>query len=160
MNNEILFIITATSTFSFVFYSFFWGRRWLYAAITINLIAITIFGAELVSIFGRVTNVGNIFYAAVFFAGQLLVEHYGKDEGKKSIWLGFSSVLSLIIMGQVMLQYLPHPESLKVAEALGAVFTFAPRIALASLLAYLCSQSLNIYIYSYLSHIKEKKIWL
>src|SRR3989344_2687332 len=147
MINEILFVITAIGVFSFVFCCFRLGRRWLYASIVVNLIAISVFGAEVVSIFGKVTNVGNIFYAAVFFAGQLLVEHYGKKEGKKRIWLGFSCVLFLILVGQIVVRYIPVAESIEISQSIKSLFVFAPRIALASLLAYLCSQSLNIYVY-------------
>ncbi len=160
MSNELLFIITAVGIFSFVFWCFFLGRRWLHAAIALNLIAISVFGAEVVHVFGGVTNVGNIFYAAVFFAGQLLVEHYGREEGKKSIWLGFVFVLFLIIVGQTMVRYIPISDSENVARAIKALFVFTPRIALASLVAYLCSQSLNIHLYSYASKLAEKKIWV
>lgn len=159
MINELLFLITAILIFCFVFCCFLLGRRWLYAAIAVNLIAISVFGAEVVSIFGKVTNVGNIFYAAVFFAGQLLVEHYGKKEGKRSIWLGFSFVLFFILVAYITIRYTPIESSTNVAQAIKNLFVFTPRIAAASLLAYLLSQSLNINLYSYLVKIKEKQIW-
>lgn len=160
MINEMLFIVTVLLVFSSVFYCFFLGRRWLYVAIVINLTVISIFGAEVVSIFGQVTNLGNIFYAAVFFAGQLLVEHYGKEEGKKTIWPGFGSVLLLMIVGQLAIKYIPVTQSLEIAQAIKSLFVFTPRIAFASLFAYLCSQSLNIYLYSYINKYFQKKIWL
>ncbi len=160
MVNEALFVITVLGVFAFVFSCFFLGRRWLYAAIVVNLIAISVFGAEVVSIFGQVTNVGNIFYAGVFFAGQLLVEHYGKEEGKKTIWLGFSCVLFLIVVEQIIVRYIPVAQSALISQAIKSLFVFVPRIALASLLAYLCSQSINIYLYSYLNKFWQKKMWL
>src|SRR3989344_7568947 len=128
MSNDILFLIMVLVIFPFVFGCFFLGRRWLHAAVVVNLIAISFFGAEVVSIFGKVTNVGNIFYAAVFFAGQLLVEHYGKKEGKKSIWLGFSCVLFLIIVGQIVVRYIPVAESIEISQSIKSLLVFAPRI--------------------------------
>ena len=80
MFNELIFILTVGGVFGFLLLCFLLGRRWLYAAIAINLILIGVFGAKLISLFGHITNVGNIFYVAVFFVGQLLVEHYGKEE--------------------------------------------------------------------------------
>src|SRR3989344_1015062 len=160
MSNDILFLIMVLVIFPFVFGCFFLGRRWLHAAVVVNLIAISFFGAEVVSIFGKITNVGNIFYVAVFFAGQLLAEHYGKRESRKSVWLGFTYVLFIIIIGQIVVQYVPIPESIKVSESIKALFVFTPRIALTSLLAYLFSQSLNIELYSYIGRLREKKIWL
>jgi uncharacterized integral membrane protein (TIGR00697 family) len=160
MFNETLFLLTAFAIFSFIFCCFFLGRRWLHAAIAVNLIAISFFGAEVVSIFGKITNVGNIFYVAVFFAGQLLAEHYGRKEADRSIGLGFAYVVFVIVVGQIIVRYVPTPESVKVAESIKALFVFTPRIALASLLAYLCSQSINIWLYSYIGKLRKKEIWL
>src|ERR1700752_1009665 len=99
MHNELIFLITIFIVFGFVLLAFLAGRRWLHAAIAINLMFITIFGAKIVPLFGHVTNVGNIFYAGVFLAAQLLVEHHGKNEGKKSTFLGASAVIFLILIG-------------------------------------------------------------
>ncbi len=159
MANEIIFIITILWVYSFVLLCFFGGRRWLHAAIAINLLLISIFGAKLISLFGHVSNTGNIFYAAVFFSGQLLVEHFGKEEGKKSIWLGFAAVVFFVMVGQLTTRYAVVPEATGAATALDTLFSFTPRIALASLTAYLVSQSINIHLYSYLKNKWQKQIW-
>ena len=159
MSNELIFIITTVGIFGFVLYCFLRGRRWLHAAIVINLIMISVFGAKLVNIFGGVTNVGNIFYVAVFFAGQLLVEHYGIKEGKRSVWLGFFSVLFFVIVGQLTVLYTGIPESDSASRSIETLFKFTPHLALASLLAYLFSQSLNIRLYAYLKGKNWSTLW-
>jgi uncharacterized integral membrane protein (TIGR00697 family) len=159
MSNELIFIITAIGIFGFIRYCFFQGRRWLQASIVINLILISVFGAKLISIFGIITNVGNIFYAAVFFAGQLLVEHYGKNEGKKSVWLGFASLVLFVIVGQLTVRYAGIPDASGASEAIATLFKFTPRIAAASMLAYLCAQSLNLWLYSRLRSKNKFGIW-
>ncbi len=159
MSNEVIFIITFLIVFGFIRYSFFQGRRWLHASIVINLLLISVFGAKLVSVFGFTTNIGNIFYAAVFFAGQLLVEHFGREEGKRSIWLGFWSVAFFVLMGQLTLHYVPIPEAQQVSDAIATLFSFVPRVAFASLFAYLFAQSVNILLYGYLRMDRRSKIW-
>jgi uncharacterized integral membrane protein (TIGR00697 family) len=160
MWNELVFLITVAGVFGYILLCFVFGRRWLYASIVINLLLIGVFGAKLVSLFGGVTNVGNIFYVAVFFAGQLLVEHYGKSEAKKSVWIGLFAIAFFILMGQLTIAFRPVPESLAAAETLNTLFGFAPQIALGSLLAYLCSQTINIRLYSFLSKKRPNEIWL
>ncbi len=160
MNNEIIFVVTAVGIFASIRYCFFQGRRYLQASIVINLILISVFGAKLIDAFGLVTNVGNIFYAMVFFAGQLLVEHYGKKEGRRSIWLGLASILFFVAVGQLTVAYTGVPEGAKASQAIATLFSFTPRLALASMLAYVCAQSLNLGLYSYLRTGKKTKLWL
>src|SRR5258708_4996057 len=133
MSNELIFIITIIVIFGFIRYCFFEGRRWLQASVVVNLILISVFGAKLISVFGVVTNVGNIFYAMVFFATQLLVEHYGKDEGRKAVWIGLSFVVFFVAMGQLTVRYIGVAESAAASRAIDTLFTFTPRVALASI---------------------------
>ncbi len=160
MSNELIFLITAVGIFAFIRYCFFQGRRWLQASIVINLLLISVFGAKLIAVFGLVTNVGNIFYAMVFFAGQLLVEHYGKEEGKKSVWLGLAAVIFFVAIGQLTVRYTGIPEAADASAAIATLFKFTPRLALASMLAYLCAQSINVRLYSYLRGRSISRIWL
>lgn len=160
MGNELIFIITVAVVFAYVLLCFRLGRRWLYASIATNLILIGVFGAKLVELFGSVTNVGNIFYVAVFFTGQLLVEHYGKTEGKKSILIGFAGAAFFTLMGQLTIAFAPALNGSEAASILERLFEFSPRIAAASLLAYVFSQMLNIHLYSYVMAKKPDLIWL
>src|SRR5581483_9180838 len=159
--NEVLFIVTSLEVFLFVFLCYFGGRRGLYTAIAIILIAVSLFGAELISVFGKVTNISNIFYAAVFFVGQLIVEHYGKTEAKKTIWLGLAYTVLLLAIGRMVGRFTPIPESAAISHAVNNIFfTFAPRVALASLIAYPISQRVNIELYSYIGRVNQKQLWL
>lgn len=160
MLNELIIFITILSVFAFIMLSFNFGRRWLYVAISLNLLLIGVFGAKITPLFGSVTNAGNIFYAGVFLIGQLLVEHFGLKEGKKSIWIGFAAVIFFTFMGQLTINMSIAPEARGAADILNRLFEFSPRIALASIIAYLLSQSLNIHLYGFLYEKGYEKIWL
>ncbi|MES2023852.1 MAG: queuosine precursor transporter [Patescibacteria group bacterium] len=156
MINELIFVITALLTFGFVFICFNLGKRWLHASIAINLILISVFGAKLVSVFGITTNVGNIFYAAVFLAAHILIEHYGEKEGRKSFWVGLGATVFFVLMGQLTVQFIGSSASATVNQALNTLFTFAPRIFLASISAYFFAQKFNIWFYGRLAQKSEK----
>ncbi len=154
MVNEALFFITAIVDLLFVLAMLKFGRMGPVVAIVVNIILISTFGAKLTSVFGFVTNVGNAFYASIFFAGALLVEHFGKREAYKSVWIGAIALTVFIVMGQLTIHLGMAPETHAIADALQAIFQRSVRIALASLAAYILSQHLNIWLFDYLCHRK------
>src|SRR5947208_832982 len=107
MTNELLFFIIAVLDLSFILIISRLGKSWLTTAVAVNILLISTFGAKLVMLFGYTTNVGNVFYACVFFATQLLVERHGLKEGYKSIWLGVSAIIFFILMSQLIIQTVP-----------------------------------------------------
>ena len=161
MPNEIIFILTAFTDLSFILLAYQLGKNWLYATIIINLVLISTFGAKLISIFGFVTNTGNVFFAAVFLATHILTEHYGKREGYKTVWIGFAAIVFFILMSQFTLQYAGLPASSVINQAQELLFIGAPRIALASMVGYILVQYFNVWIYD-LIHAKtgRKLLWL
>lgn len=160
MSNELIFIVSVLVAFSYVWLCFYKGRPWFHSPTILGLILISVFGAKLIHVFGATTNVGNIFYAMVFLAGQLIVEYYGEDEGKKNIWLGLGSVALFVALGQLVISYTGVSQSVGAPDIFAAFFKFIPRVALGSLIAYLFAQSLNIRLYAYLRSKIEPKIWI
>lgn len=148
MTNEISFFIRLVLDAAFVLLLFRLGKAGLYAAIVTNLLLISVMGGKFVSIFGMVTNTGNVFYASVFLATFLLVEHHGRKEALKSVLMGFAALVLFVIMGQLTINYAGVPETNAIHNAMQVLFQSLPRIAFASVLAYLFAQSFAIFIYS------------
>jgi queuosine precursor transporter len=150
VTNGLILAVGVLLDFMFILVVSRLGKAWLVAAIVLNIILISTFGAKLVTLFGFTTNTGNVFYAAVFFSTQLLVERYGRKEGYKSIWIGATSIIFFILMAQLTILTEGLPQTAGVNQAMETLFEAAPRIALASLLAYIFSQLVNINLYDYL----------
>jgi len=112
------------------------GRTWLYGTIIVNLMLISVLGSQLHTVFGYTTNVGNAPYAAIFFATYLLMERGSIADGIRAIWLGALAVTFFNIITQ-----------LTAAQTLVDI-TLPPRIAAASLMAYLVAQHVNVAMYS------------
>ncbi|MEH6972085.1 queuosine precursor transporter, partial [Bacillus sp. JJ675] len=55
----------------------------------------------------------------------------------------------------------PHPEDIA-QPALETIFGFLPRVALGSLLAYIISQTLDVYVYSWIRRLfpSDRALWL
>ncbi|OGE32215.1 hypothetical protein A3C59_04225 [Candidatus Daviesbacteria bacterium RIFCSPHIGHO2_02_FULL_36_13] len=150
MTNELIFFMIALIDFTFIQVVFRFGKPYVFAVIILNILLISVFGAKLIEIFGFTTNIGNVFYAAVFFAAQLLVEGYGKKEAYNTIWLGVVSVVFFILMAQFVIFTIGIPETRVVNSAIDDLFQAAPRVAIASIFAYIISQAVNISLFSYL----------
>lgn len=158
MSNELIFFLTTLLDLSFVLLFFRLGRRGLLASVVVNVILVATFGAKLISIFGLVTNVGNVFYSSIFLAVNIMVERFGRKEALKAIWSGFAALFVFMLMGQfvVMSQGLENTEV--VNEAIATLFSFAPRLTFASMFAYVVSQHLNLWLYEQL--LKKTKLVL
>jgi queuosine precursor transporter len=148
--NEVILLIKAILGFTFIQVIFRLNKSFLFIAIVLNLILVSVFGAKLISLFGFVTNNGNVFYAAVFFATQLVVEHYGKKAAYRSVLLGASAIVFFMLMAQLTILKVGQPETMQVDHAIQILFNTAPRVAAASLIAFCISQVVNVSLFSYL----------
>ncbi len=158
--SEILLILIAALDLAFVLWMHHLGKEWLYASIVINLVLISIFGAKLISIFGFVTNSGNVFYASAFFATYLLVEHYGMRQGLKAVFMGVIFTPFFIVMSNLTANIAGMEQTGMINGSMHTLFTLVPRVALASLVAYVVAQSFNVLIYATLKERDGKKfLW-
>jgi len=159
--NEFWFFTIALLDLAVVLFAWRLGKEWVFVTIVVNIILTNTFAAKLIPIFGLVTDSGNVFYAAVFIATDILTEHHGKRDGYRSVWMGFLSVLLFIVMGQLVLRFTTIGDTQEVASAMGTLFGVVPRIAGASLIAYVISQNFDIWFYHFLhDKIGPQKLWL
>lgn len=148
--NEVWFFIITVVDLALILLAWRLGPSWVYVTIVANVILVSTFAAKLIVIFGLVTNVSNSFYAAIFLATDILTEHRGKREGYRSVWMGFLGLVLFILMGQGVLQIVPHSSSEAVSTAMETLFSAVPRIAAASFVAYAIAQSFDVWFYHYL----------
>lgn len=123
---------------------------WLLLHLTGVLIAIyltsNLMSAKLVRIwpFGCF-DAGTILFPLAYMLGDVLTEIWGYRTARRVIWLTF---LCNVIMtaGTALAAWLPGPQYSDAASAAyGTVFSYVPRIVLASLAAFLCGELSNAY---------------
>jgi len=159
--NEIWFIALTFLDLLFVLLAWRFGKEWVVTAIVINVILTTTFAAKLISIFGLTTSASSVFYSAIFIGTDILTEHHGKEEGYRSIWMGFMGLLTFVLFGQVIILFSSVQDTVAISDAMETLFGAVPRIAAASFTAYLIAQRFDIWLYHSI-HKKtgQRYLWL
>ena len=109
-------------------------------------------------LFGLTISLGNISYGALFLTTDILSEKYGKQATINATKLSFIAMVVFAILMYLFLQY--EPSSIDNSQnALLQIFNYIPRITIASLTAYYCSQRCDACLYSALKK-KYNKVWI
>lgn len=158
--NELLWVILLVVTFSFSVLSYkFFGKNGLFVWMAIAIIIANIQVMKTIQIFGLMTALGNIVYGTTFLTTDILCENHGKKEARKAVWIGFFMLIAVTALTQLLLFFIPHESGFAMHNALVDVFGILPRIAIASLTAYLISQNFDVWFYNMMKK-KTKHIWI
>ncbi|WKA57171.1 queuosine precursor transporter [Planococcus shenhongbingii] len=143
-----------------IMYKFF-GKAGLFAWVALSTILANIQVTKTIEIIGLTATLGNSLYASTFLATDILNEKYGQKEAKKAVWLGFSSLLIMIVVMQFGMKFVPA-ESDFANDSLHTIFGLIPQLAVASMLAYLTSQHLAVYIFAAIRKVfpKDSQFWI
>ncbi|MDN5637291.1 MAG: queuosine precursor transporter [Staphylococcus equorum] len=153
MFNEVFGVLTFLITFLLLvaMYRFF-GKQGLIAWIAIGTIIANIQVIKTVDIFTISATLGNVMFASIYLATDILNEIYGRKIAKRAVWLGFSSTLVMIIVMQLSLHFIPSPVD-TTQGALDTIFNLVPRIALGSVIAYIIGQHLDVLLFSLIKKV-------
>lgn len=166
MQNEILWLVMLLANFLLIIFAYkLFGKWGLIMWIPISVIVANIQVIQTVELFGFVATLGNIVYASSFLVTDILSENYGKKEAGKAVWIGFFSLISMTLIMNLALAFQPlkGDEFAGIAhEATNTIFGLMPRIAVASLAAYLLSQRHDVWAYHFWRKrfSGENQIWL
>ncbi|MFO8077198.1 MAG: queuosine precursor transporter [Thermoplasmatota archaeon] len=162
MINELLWIGLLSLSFLIVILSYrLFGKTGLYVWTAIAVILANIQVMKTVEIFGLVTALGTVIYSSLFLVTDILNENHSKKDAQKSVWIGFFVLLVTTGIMQITLFFVPHESSLAMSEDISAVFSVLPRIAFASIIAYLISQTHDVWFFNRLKKKQKKnQLWL
>ena len=98
MYNEIFGIASFIVTFALMVLMYrCFGKQGLIAWVAIGTIIANIQVIKAVHIFGITATLGNVMFASIYLATDILNDIYGRKVAKRAVWLGFSSTLVMII---------------------------------------------------------------
>ncbi|MDS3865873.1 queuosine precursor transporter [Staphylococcus hominis] len=153
MYNEFFGIATFFVTFILMVLMYrCFGKQGLIAWVAIGTIIANIQVIKTVDIFGISATLGNVMFASIYLATDILNDIYGRKVAKRAVWLGFSSTLVMIIVMQMSLHFIPAPEDIS-QKALSTIFDLVPRIALGSIIAYIIGQHVDVFIFSMIKKV-------
>ena len=124
------------------------GRAGLYAWVPLAAVVANVQVIKLVDLFGITATLGNIVYASSFLVTDILSEIYGKKEARRAVFIGLFSLVAMTVLMNLALYFKPAPDDFA-QESLSTIFGFMPRIAGASLLAYLLSQLHDVWAFDF-----------
>ncbi len=163
MSNELIFIITVLIYLGSVLllYKFF-GKNGLFAFAIFGTLLGNIAVCKCVDLFGLSTTAGNVLYASTFLVTDILSEKYGKKEAHKAVMYSFSVMLLWLLGTQLILLFTPNANDY-INESLKVVFGLVPRITIASLVGFICSQNIDVVLYHFIwkkTGDNKSKLWL
>ena len=138
------------------------GKNGLYIFAVFSTILANIQVCKCVDIFGFSTTAGNVLYAATFLVTDILSEKYGKKAAQKAVKYGICITILWIVGTQLTLLMTPNANDY-VNDSLQVVFGLVPRIAFASLVGYVLSQSVDVFLYHFIwkkTGDNKSKLWM
>jgi queuosine precursor transporter len=160
MNNELIWIFFAIVNFTLFLgmYKLF-GKTGIFVWIGIATLLANIQVTKSVTLFGFEATLGNIMYGTIFLATDALNEVFHKKDAKLAVWMGFFILISSTIIMQIALLFTPNQYDVA-QNALETIFGFFPRIIVASLLAFLVSQLVDVAIFQKIKSLLPGNKWL
>lgn len=139
------------------------------AVFVTTLITSNIIGVKLVRIAGLVLPAAVVLFPIAYIFGDVLTEVYGYGNARKVIWIGFFCNLLAVIAIWVagLLPAAPFwtagsfTSAAAAQRAYNAILGFAPRLLIASFIAYLLGEFLNSFVMAKLKlRTQGRFLWL
>ena len=147
--NETLWFASMIINFILILLAYrLWGKVGLFIFIPVSTILANIQVIKQVDLFGLHGTMGDIVYCGIFLISDILSENYGKKMAKNTISIGFFSLISTTIIMVLSLKMVPNTFDSS-QNSLEQIFGFLPRITLASLSAFLISQTYDVWAYQF-----------
>lgn len=157
--NELLSILTLIISFILVIIMYkYLGKMGLFLWICLSTIIANIESVKLITLFGIETSLGNILYGSTFLATDIINVKYGEKEAKKTIVVGFISMMIMTLFMTLCLLYSPSINDFS-QSSLKTIFTINIRVSIASIIAFSISQLIDARLFQIL-HKKYNKLWL
>lgn len=147
MPNEILIILSFLLIYggAMLFYRLF-GKNGLLA---FNVMATLLANIEVLLVvraFGIEMTLGNVLFASTFLITDILSENHGKKDANRAVIISTLCSVFFIAISQMWLLYTPS-ESDWASSSFRTIFSSTPRVVCASLIVYLISQLIDVWLY-------------
>ena len=121
-----------------------------------------VMAVKVISLFGLFYfDAGTITFPFAYMLGDVLTEIWGYRTARKAIWLTFMCNILMVVCTQIGV-WLPSPDYLaETANAYNHIFSYVPRIVIASLTGFLLGELSNAWLMEKIKeHTKGKRLWV
>ena len=132
----------------------------LTATFVLALATANVIASKVVVLFGFAAPAGIIVYPVTFMVTDVISEVYGKNKSKRVVWIGFAMMIFLLILTRLAI-WLPPAPFYKNQEAFEKIFSASNRIVVASLVAYLASQTCDVALFHFWKGVtRDRHLWI
>ncbi len=125
------------------------------------VVAAAVLANKLVSFGPFSVPAGIIVASATFLMTDILSEMWDRSVASRAVWIGFLALVVFTIALEAAVQWPAASFAAERAKAFNTVLGQAPRIALASIAAYLISQHHDVWAYHFLKKkLNNRHLWL
>lgn len=125
-----------------------------------SLVIAAVVSSKIINIFGFYAPAGVLAYSVTFIVSDIISEIWGKERANEVIQCGFIALLTAIVLSWAALHWTPAP-FWHGQEGFASVLSNTPRIVLASLVAYIISQTHDVWLFHLLKKITDgNHLWL
>jgi len=136
------------------------GNWILYATFAMLVLVSNLMAGKLISIGPAIVPGVVAIYAVTFLCTDAVCELYGKEEAKRVVLGGFLANILAIPLIYLVVAWPAVSFQADFAQQFNTVFGFAPRVIIASMTAYLISQTHDVYVYAwYKERTKGRFMW-
>lgn len=137
----------------------FFKKEGVYVWISVATVIANILVCKTVNLLGFTSSLGNIMFASIFLASDIMTEKYGAEHSRKAILLGMLSAIGFVISTQISMLFVPDTTDLA-QESMKTLFGLNLRTSIASLSMYFLSNILGIWIFEKIKNKVPSKLWL
>ncbi|AQL56190.1 queuosine precursor transporter [Abyssicoccus albus] len=138
-----LFIIFTLLVLSYKFF----GRTGLIFWVGFGIIIANLQVLKAVDVLGFEATLGNIMFASLYLATDILNEKYGRNVAKKAVWMGLFSMIAFTLISQITLVFTPSKSDFA-HEHLEVILGLVPRIAIASAISYVIGNFFDVWVFN------------
>ena len=158
--NIVLGIISIIATFSIVVcMEKMFKKEGLYVWISIATIMANILVCKSIDILGLTASLGNVMFASIFLATDILSEKYDVKDSRKAVMLAIVSQIIVILATTLAVSYIPSETDLS-HESMKTLFSINARVSISSIVMFGASNMLDIYLFEKLKKKFPKQLWL
>lgn len=135
------------------------GKGWLVAIYAVSIVIANVTASKLMVVFGLTVAAADIIYTIGFTTIDLINEYYGEAEAKRAVLTAFFANLLWAFYAYVAVKLPPAEAFLDLQPAFEVVLGSAPRIVLASMVAYFAASRVDVWLYHW---IRERggAVWM
>ena len=137
------------------------GVEFLIGTMAAMAVIANVLAAKIVQ-FGPFTVAGGIIaFSVTFLITDIISEKWGKKEAKRAVWCGVFANVLFIVSIFIVISWDAAPFAKELGTMFDSVLGLTPRIAIASVVTYIVSQSHDVWAFHFWKKItKGKHMWL